>query len=65
MAELQEMVLKGDGAEKILTFADEEKIDLIVMGAQHRQFFDSTIVGTTSIRVVRHAPCPVFTLIRK
>ncbi|MBZ5536933.1 MAG: universal stress protein [Acidobacteriia bacterium] len=63
--EIQEFVIKGEGAEKIVSFAEEEKIDLIVLGAQHRKFFDSTIVGTTTLRVVRHAPCPVFTLIRK
>jgi nucleotide-binding universal stress UspA family protein len=65
ICDIQEFVFKGEGAEKIVSFAEEEKIDLIVLGAQHRQFFDSTIVGTTTIRVVRHAPCPVFTLIRK
>ncbi|MDD5541757.1 MAG: universal stress protein [Acidobacteriia bacterium] len=65
MVELQESVVKGEGAEQIVLFANDEKIDLIVMGAQHRQFFDSTVVGTTSLRVVRHAPCPVFTMIRK
>ena len=63
--EIQEFVFKGESAEKVVAFAEEEKSDLIVMGAQHRKFFDSTIVGTTTIRVVRHAPCPVFTLIRK
>lgn len=63
--DIQEFVMKGEGAERIVSFADEEKNDLIVLGAQHRQFFDSTIVGTTTLRVVRHAPCPVFTLIRK
>ncbi|MGB7623955.1 MAG: universal stress protein [Terriglobia bacterium] len=63
--EIQEVVIKGEGAERIVSYAEDEKIDLIVLGAQHRKFFDSTIVGTTTLRVVRHAPCPVFTLIRK
>ncbi len=65
MCDLQEFIVKGESAEKIVMFAEEENIDLIVLGAQHRQFFDSTIVGTTTIRVVRHAPCPVFTFVRK
>ncbi len=64
-SEIQEFVVKGDGAEKVVSFAEEEKTDLIVLGAQHRKFFDSTVVGTTTIRVVRHAPCPVFTLTRQ
>lgn len=63
--EIQEFVTRGEGAEEIVSFAEEEKMDLIVLGAQHRKFFDSTIVGITTVRVVRHAPCPVFTLIRK
>lgn len=63
--EIQELVVRGEGAEKVVSLAEDEKMDLIVLGAQHRKFFDSTIVGTTTVRVVRHAPCPVFTLIRR
>jgi nucleotide-binding universal stress UspA family protein len=37
---------------------------MIVLGAQHRRFFDSTVIGTTTVRVTRHAPCPVLTVIR-
>ncbi|MBI3949989.1 MAG: universal stress protein [Acidobacteria bacterium] len=38
---------------------------MIVLGAQHKRFFDSTIIGTTTVRVTRHAPCPVMTIISK
>jgi nucleotide-binding universal stress UspA family protein len=36
--------------------------DLLVMGVRHRLFFDSTVLGSTTARVVRHAPCPVLTV---
>jgi hypothetical protein len=38
---------------------------LIVLGAQHKRFYDTTVIGTTTVRVTRHAPCPVLTVIRK
>lgn len=61
---IQEMVEKGNAPERILSLAGQLGCDMIVLGAQHRRFFDSTIIGTTTVRVTRHAPCPVLTVIR-
>ncbi len=61
---IQEMVEKGNAPERILSLAEHLGCDMIVLGAQHRRFFDSTIIGTTTVRVTRHAPCPVLTVIR-
>jgi hypothetical protein len=32
---------------------------LLVIGAQHRAFVDATVIGTTTVRVVRHSSMPV------
>lgn len=58
----REMAAGADADHAILTLAREEGADLLVIGAQHRRFFDSTVLGSTTARVVRHAPCPVLTV---
>lgn len=62
--QLREMVRRGDAAEQIIAAAESLGSDLIVLGAQHRRFFDTTVIGTTTVRVTRHAPVPVLTVIR-
>lgn len=62
LCQLRELEREGEAAEEILKVAAETSCDLLVVGARHRVFFDSTVLGTTTVRVVRHAPCPVLTL---
>ncbi|HEY6945071.1 MAG TPA: universal stress protein [Candidatus Acidoferrum sp.] len=57
-----EVVRKGNAAEEILLHADEEDVDLIVMGAEHKPFLEITTLGTTSERVIRHSSKPVLVL---
>lgn len=59
---IREVTRRGEAARKILEVAAESGCDLLVLGAKHRLFFDSTVIGTTTVRVVRHAPCPVLTV---
>ena len=58
------LVRQGNPAEQVLKAAAEEGCDLIVLGAQHRPLLETTIIGTTSVRVMRHAACPVLTVTR-
>jgi nucleotide-binding universal stress UspA family protein len=62
---IQETVLQGEPAEEIVRTASDGGFDLIVLGAKHKRFLDTTVIGTTTVRVTRHAPCPVFTVIQK
>ena len=62
---VKEWVEKGDAAERIIAVAATQGCDMIVLGAQHKRFVDTTVIGTTTTRVTRHAPCPVLTVIRK
>ena len=57
--EVKPMVRKGHAAEEIISFARENKDDLIVLGARHQQFLEATFFGRTTELVARHAPCPV------
>jgi len=56
---VKELIRRGDAAEQIIETARALGNDLIVLGAQHKRFFDATVIGTTTVRVTRHAPCPV------
>jgi nucleotide-binding universal stress UspA family protein len=57
--ELQPIVCHGDAAEQIVALARQAAVDLVVIGAQHRRFVDTTVLGVTTVRVTRYAPCPV------
>ncbi len=59
---IQYTVLKGVPHEEILKFAEENSIDLIIMGTHSRKGLDRVIFGSTAERVVRHAPCPVLSV---
>jgi len=58
--DLKPIVRQGNAADQIITLAEQEKDDLIVLGARHRRFHDATVLGKTTDLVVRHAPVPVF-----
>jgi nucleotide-binding universal stress UspA family protein len=60
--DLKPVVRKGSAADQIIAYAKEEKSDLVVIGARHRMFHDSMILGRTTDLVVRHAPTPVLVI---
>jgi len=60
--DIRELVRHGDASEEIVRLASEEPYDLVVLGAPQRRFFDGMLLGTTTLRTVRHAPCPVLTV---
>lgn len=55
-------VQTGDAADQVLQYAVNHHIDLIVLGAQHKKFRDTTVLGSTTERVTRQAICPVLTV---
>jgi len=55
-------VVLGTPHVEIVRFAKEHEIDLIVMATHGRGFFSHAILGSTTERVVRRAPCPVLTV---
>jgi nucleotide-binding universal stress UspA family protein len=63
--QMKEVVRKGNAAEEILEAAEAANCDLIVLGAQHKRFRDTTVIGTTTMNVARYAACPVLTIIHK
>jgi nucleotide-binding universal stress UspA family protein len=60
-----EVVVHGDAAAAVLAVADQIDADLLVIGAKHRRFADTTVAGTTTERITRYAKHAVMTVIRK
>ena len=53
------VVHEGSAPDSILSFAQTQKADLIVMGTHGRRGFDHLMLGSVTDRVMRSAPCPV------
>ena len=53
------LVCSGSAYAEIVRTAEENNMDLIVIGSHGRTGLARLILGSTAERVVRHAPCPV------
>jgi nucleotide-binding universal stress UspA family protein len=51
----------GKAEREIVDHARSKEFDLIVMGTQGLSGLDYALLGSTTERVVRTAPCPVLT----
>ncbi len=51
-------------AEEILTYAEDNQVDLIVMGTHGRTAVSHILLGSVAERVIRMAKCPVMTFRR-
>jgi len=59
---VQTFIRKGVVDDEIIKFAEEKKVDLIVMGTHGRTGIELTILGSIAEKVVRKAKCPVLTV---
>lgn len=55
-------LLSGSVAEGIVRLANEEQVDMIVMGTHGRRGVSRLLMGSVAEAVVRSADCPVLTL---
>ena len=55
--EIIESPMSADGA--IVNYADNENVDLIVVGTRGRTGFSKKLLGSVALGVVTHASCPV------
>ena len=60
--DIKELVVRGDVVEQIVKLSEENKADLIVLGADHKFFKDKTVISATTANVTRNAPCPVLVI---
>lgn len=52
----------GTIANEIVSFVNEEKVDLIFMGTHGAKGFEEIFIGSNAYKVVNVAPCPVITV---
>jgi nucleotide-binding universal stress UspA family protein len=57
--ETQGTVEQGNASDLILSFAQTRDVELVVMGTHGRRGLDRLVLGSTTDRVMRRAPCPV------
>jgi nucleotide-binding universal stress UspA family protein len=55
-------ICEGRASDSILSLAQREKVELIVMGTHGRHGFDRLMLGSTTDRVMREASCPVLSV---
>lgn len=56
---VKQAILAGQPYREILTYAEENQIDLICMGVHGAGFSMRALFGSNSDRVMRQSPCPV------
>ncbi|MFB6097918.1 MAG: universal stress protein [Salinibacter sp.] len=59
---MQEQVESAEPGERIIAYAEDEDIDLTVMGTHGRRGVDRMLFGSVTEEVVRQGPCPVLTV---
>jgi nucleotide-binding universal stress UspA family protein len=57
----EHLLVRGDPAHEIVSVADREHADLIVLGTHGRSGLRRLLMGSVAESVVRHANCPVLT----
>jgi nucleotide-binding universal stress UspA family protein len=61
-SKLETRVAVGKPAQKILEVANQERVDLIIMGTHGRKGLEYTIFGSVCREVLRDASCPVVSI---
>ena len=56
------LVHRGQAAGQVIEYAQRHDVDLIVLGAERKGKETKSVLGSTTHRVTRHAPCPVLTV---
>jgi nucleotide-binding universal stress UspA family protein len=52
-------LLFGEPYIELIKYAKEYGIDMIILGVRGHTLWDKLMVGSTTDRVIREAPCPV------
>lgn len=63
--EVEHRVLKGNPAEKIVNFAEDNNIDMIIVGSLGKGRYERIVLGSVSEKVLRHAKVPVLVVHEK
>jgi nucleotide-binding universal stress UspA family protein len=56
------IVLRGNPAEAIAKYADDEAVDLVVLSGRGKRAWDGSYLGAVSLGILKHARVPVLVL---
>ncbi len=59
---LETFILSGRPARAITEFAEQKKVDLIVVGTQGKSGIERFLLGSVADEIIRTAGCPVLTI---
>jgi nucleotide-binding universal stress UspA family protein len=59
---IKKVVVEGKSDEEIVNYAKKNNVDLIVLASHGHSGIERVLLGSTTERVVRKAPCPVLTV---
>ena len=59
---LKSSVLFGHAAERIISYAEMESFDLIIIGTHGHKGLEKMLLGSVAEKVIKLAPCPVLTI---
>ena len=60
--EVEAVVARGDPAQVVLALAAERSVDVIAVGTHTRSPLRRFLLGSTTLRIVEYAPCPVLSV---
>ena len=63
--EVESRVLKGHPAEKIINFAEDNNLDMIIVGSLGKGRYERAVLGSISDKIVRHSKVPVLVVREK
>ncbi|MEF8808595.1 universal stress protein [Natronomonas sp.] len=58
--DVETMLLEGVPFEEVLTYTEENGVDVIVVGRRGRSEYKRVLLGSTTDAILRHSPVPVF-----
>lgn len=58
----KKVFIEGNPRSEIVAYAEQEEVDLLVLGAQGHSALEHLIVGSVTEFVTRHAPCHVLAI---
>ena len=61
---VKKWIVKGHPAEEILKLADEQSVDMIVMGTLGKSGIEKFVLGSVADKVIRNSRIPVMTVRR-
>lgn len=62
---VEPVLLEGNPSEELIRYAEEEKMDIVIMGTHGKTGLDKLLLGSVAEKLVRHSKVPVMVVREK